>query len=138
MKHFYTLLFFLSFCIHLAGQAVSFPEVSIQSSNDPVIAGELPQQETAMTEGNGLQDLELKVFPNPATDFIRVEWQTNRLLEMHVELYDLFGRRLSLEKTDDSGNHIQIDIQSLQRSAYLLKVFTSDGQFSKTFRVVKY
>ena len=59
-------------------------------------------------------------------------------MEIHAELYDLFGRRISRKKADNSSGHMEIDIRMLQRSAYLLKVFSMDGKFSRTFRVVKY
>ncbi|MFO7923564.1 MAG: T9SS type A sorting domain-containing protein [Bacteroidales bacterium] len=85
-----------------------------------------------------MPDFNVKVFPNPATDFIRVEWETPDQTEIHVELYDLVGRRISQEKSDNSVNHIQMDLQSFQRSAYLLKVYSKDGKFSKTYRIIKY
>ena len=85
-----------------------------------------------------LPDFRVKVYPNPATDFIRVEWETETQKEVIVELYDLIGRRVSQKKSDDSANHIQINMQSLQRSAYLLKVYTKDRKYSRTYRVVKY
>ena len=79
-----------------------------------------------------------RIFPNPATDFIRIEWSAAQDMEIHAEIYDLFGRRLIQAKAEDSDNHIRIDIQSLQVSAYLLKIFTPDGKFSKTYRIVKH
>jgi hypothetical protein len=83
-------------------------------------------------------ELRFRVFPNPATDFIRIEWQAGLEIELHAELYDLRGTRVSQVKAEETDNHIRIDIQSLQRSAYLLKIFTPDGKFSRTYRVVKH
>jgi hypothetical protein len=80
----------------------------------------------------------IKVYPNPAADFIRIEWQKGNGMEMHAELYDLFGRRLSRKKAGNSSGYMEIDITLLPRSAYLLKVFSPDGKYSRTIRVVKY
>jgi len=86
----------------------------------------------------GQQDLKVRVYPNPATDFIRVEWSVATDTEVHVEIYDLVGTRISQNKSDNSVNHIRINLESFQRSAYLLKVFSGDGSYSRTYRIVKY
>ncbi len=85
-----------------------------------------------------LPDFEIRLYPNPATDFIRVEWTSDIRSEVHVELYDLLGRRISHLKSDNNSSHIRVNMQSLQRSAYLLRVYSGDGEFSKTFRIIKY
>ena len=79
---------------------------------------------------------DIRVYPNPATDFIRVEW-TRTEGNMRVELYDLVGRRLKMEQTDSDNTYIQIDLRSLTRSTYLLKVIKPGGDFSRTYRIVK-
>lgn len=83
-------------------------------------------------------DFEIRVYPNPATDFVRIEWTSDIQGKVHVELYDLPGRRISHLKSDNHTSHIRIDMQSLQRSVYLLRVFSDDGKFSRTFRIIKY
>jgi hypothetical protein len=83
-------------------------------------------------------ELNVKVYPNPATDFVRVEWDADIKGEIHVELFDLVGKKVSQKKSDESLNHIRIDMKSLQRSAYLLKVYTKDGNYSRTYRIIKH
>ena len=82
-------------------------------------------------------DFQIKVFPNPATDYLRVEWKTNKQHEVYAELYDLVGRKIIRIKSDESTDHIQINMQAFQRSAYLLKVYTKDRKYFRTFRIVK-
>lgn len=94
--------------------------------------------DTLGNEKSDSSNLKLKVYPNPATDYIRIEWQTLESTEMHAELYDLFGRRISRTKSDGSSSHIQMDLQTFQRSAYLLKVFSGDRKFSRTYRIIKH
>jgi hypothetical protein len=93
---------------------------------------------SAQNPSGSNSEVRFRVFPNPATDFIRIEWQAGLAIELHAELYDLRGTRVSQVTAEESDNHIRIDIQSLQRSAYLLKLFTPDGKFSKTYRIVKH
>jgi hypothetical protein len=123
MKQIFTIMFSFSFCL-LTGGAYHHSYEAIPDM--PSITS------------SGVKDLNMKVFPNPATDFIRIEWNASGHVEIHAELYDLFGRRISQEKADDSASHLNIDLRSFQRSAYLLKVYTADGKFSRTWRIVKY
>lgn len=163
MKHTITLLIILSLCFRLTGQSLS-PQViasvggfsTYESGSLSWTMGETfvathsaadffltqgfhqPDFMLVSAESITLPEFRIKVYPNPAIDFIRVEWETDTRVEMHAELYDLVGRRVSQQKSDQSVNMIQIDLQSFQRSAYLLKVFTRDGKFSRTYRIVKY
>ncbi len=120
MKHHFTLLFTLCISICLTGQSLQ------------------PDMTVATDETFKLSDFRLKVYPNPATDFIRVEWETTDPSEFIVELYDLVGRRIIRKKSEYPENSVQIQMQSLKRSAYLLKVYTSDSKYSRTLRIVKY
>ena len=64
----------------------------------------------------------VKVYPNPASEFIRIE-SDNTLQQ--VELYD-FGGRL-LRSVNASENKIQLSIDQLQKGIYLLKIRTDKG-----------
>jgi hypothetical protein len=136
VKKIFTLLFFL---LLLAGSAIHPDVASVYGRPAPaaefdIYSGAASGQ--AITVNNS--EPRFRIFPNPATDFIRVEWQSGLDIEFHAELYDLRGARVAQAKAEESENHIRIDIQSLQRSAYLLKIFTPDGKFSKTYRIVKH
>ncbi len=96
-----------------------------------------PDMAVVSSERSGLPGFQVKVYPNPATDFIRVEWETDKQTEVHVELYDLVGRRVAQRRSDNQVNHIRIDMEPFQKSAYLLKIYTNDGEYSRTFRIVK-
>jgi hypothetical protein len=129
MKYTFTLLFILSLCIKLSGQT---------ENPKTVTPAQVSPQTELTASSTSPSDIQVKVYPNPATDYIRVEWETDTTLEVHVELYDLVGRRISRRKSEESINRIHLDLKSFQRSAYLLKVFTADGTYSRTYRVVKH
>jgi hypothetical protein len=64
----------------------------------------------------------VKVYPNPASEFICIESE-NTLQQ--VELYD-FGGRL-LRSVNANENKIQLSIDQLQKGIYLLKIRTDRG-----------
>ncbi|MFZ4581812.1 MAG: T9SS type A sorting domain-containing protein [Paludibacter sp.] len=64
----------------------------------------------------------VKVYPNPASDFIRIE-SAEKLQQ--VDVYD-FGGRLQLT-VNTNDNKIEIPINQLQKGIYLLKIKTDKG-----------
>jgi hypothetical protein len=163
MKQTFTLFIILGLGIQLSGLPVSSHVISssggstsgvnpsfARSWDDAVIATS-PSGNGAFSQGihqsdhpatftgkPDQPDFQVKVFPNPATDYIRIEWDIDKYPEIYAELYDLVGRQVVRKKSDGSLNRIEIDLQPYQRSAYLLKVFTVDGKYSRTHRIVKY
>ncbi|TVR72594.1 MAG: T9SS C-terminal target domain-containing protein [Marinilabiliales bacterium] len=108
-------------------------------SNDFILTQGFQQPDMRIVSAEHINEpFDLRVYPNPATDFVRVEWSREIEGYISVELYDLVGRKLIDRQSDGSTDYINIELQSLQRSTYLLKVFTSEGDFSKTYRIVKY
>lgn len=131
MKKTITLLLLLCIVIGINLKA-SPPEVAFSKGEVIWIDGEYADSVISIPV------LSLKVYPNPATDYIRVEWEAGKQIEVHAELYDLVGRRISRYQSDNQQSRIQIDLQDIQRSAYLLKVYTNDRKYSRTFRIVKH
>lgn len=131
MKQTITLLFLLCMVIGTDLKA-SPPEVTVSNWEAMGMDGEYADSVTR------IPGLSFKVYPNPATDYIRVEWEAGKHIEVYAEIYDLVGRRISRHQSDSQQNRIQIELQDLQRSAYLLKVYTNDRKYSRTFRVVKH
>ena len=163
MKHTITLLAILLFILRVEGQSLSPHVISSMggssSGSGISLSWTVGETLTATHSAEGLYltqgfqqpnfmivsaeqisspDFEIRVFPNPATDFISIEWSQEIGGDIHVELYDMAGRRLNHQKSGNNVNHIRIDINSLQRSAYLLKVYSDKGEFSKTYRIIKY
>ena len=74
------------------------------------------------------EDIDLKVYPNPATDFLVVEGEFKTLY-----LYDILGRKM-LSGTNETGRKEKIDISGLKEGLYFLKI--SDGQYFKTIKII--
>jgi len=79
--------------------------------------------------------LEIVVFPNPATDFIKLVVKNFEAKNLKYQLYDISGSLL-LDNEIDS-NEITISMQNLRPSVYILKV-TQGRKEIKTFKIIKY
>jgi hypothetical protein len=68
------------------------------------------------------------IYPNPASDFIQIELETNNEL-FEYQLFDLQGRQI------DSGNSSTINVQQVYAGIYLLKITTPKGISNHTISI---
>lgn len=86
----------------------------------------------------GLEDhqisLNMKVYPNPMSDFLILNVGNFELSTLNFELYDISGKLLERKKITSITETISMD--NLPSSTYFLKV-TSNNEEVKTFKVIK-
>ncbi len=88
---------------------------------------------TGLEEALGIS-LELIVYPNPATDFIKLMIRNYEVKNLSYQLYDLNGSILQDDRIE--SNETQILMQNLKPSAYILKVIQGKKEI-KTFKIIK-
>ncbi len=92
-------------------------------------------QSSVLTFGNeeiGLENIEVKLFPNPATDFIAIANDLPTHLIFNLEILDKTGR-IVLSQEITSGQ--QVNIQHLSSGSYELVIQTGNGKASSRFVV---
>ncbi len=70
-------------------------------------------------------DFEVKVFPNPAKDFISINIISDKVESVEVSIISVDGRLVDARTSTD--NIINFDISGLSAGVYLAKVKTKDG-----------
>jgi hypothetical protein len=78
--------------------------------------------------------LEIEVYPNPATDFVKLKIKNYEVENLKYQLYDINGSLLKDNKVE--GNETSISMQNLLPSVYFLKV-TDNNKAIKTFKIIK-
>ena len=79
-----------------------------------------------------LSDLTLKVYPNPVSNFLKLE-SRNQQEELHWKLHDTKGRLLKQESFTISS---QIDFTKYPQGTYILSVTNGDKQ-KQSFQIIK-
>ncbi len=79
-------------------------------------------------------EISLKVYPNPATDFINVEITPADTGRLNLELYNNSGVRI-LDHTLANQHNLQVNISNIPSGTYYLKVLSP--QKDQLFRVEK-
>jgi hypothetical protein len=78
--------------------------------------------------------LEFAVYPNPATDFVKLKIENYEFENLRYHLYDINGRLLQSKKVEVKETTILIEL--LSQAAYFLKV-TDKNRVIKTFKIIK-
>jgi hypothetical protein len=83
----------------------------------------------------GVKELEgVSLFPNPTTGELRVTSYELRIMD--VEVFDVYGRKLSSHHLITSSSHHLINISHLQAGIYFVKIQTEKGDITK--KIIKY
>jgi hypothetical protein len=81
------------------------------------------QQQSPMTFSTEMEELELKLYPNPATD--RLNILAHGAEDMKVFIFNATGQQVYYGEELD--NHEVIDISNFEKGFYIVKVIT-DGE----------
>jgi len=71
---------------------------------------------------------QMKIYPNPANDFIHVEWPADWIGSAQLEMTDLTGRVIYSKNCDLEAE--RIDTKSISPGYYLIQVYSPEGEGS--------
>jgi len=78
--------------------------------------------------------LECTVYPNPATNIIKLNIDKNEFINFRYQFYDLNGNLIKSEII--AGDNTQINMQNFIPTTYFLKV-VQEKEVLKTFKIIK-
>ncbi len=88
---------------------------------------------TAITDVNDIA-VDMKVYPNPATDMVNVEISTTVSGKLTMEVYNLMGQKI--QSVEAMNNKAQINIGNLPAGAYVVDCY-NDGMKVAAARFIK-
>lgn len=88
--------------------------------------------------GDPLSDeFELKVYPNPASEYIWVDLKSNEIKSSLIEIYTMEGKLVYTENWEFANGANQIMLNGLNASQYILRVSDKNGRVLQTFKLIK-
>ncbi|WP_346862076.1 T9SS type A sorting domain-containing protein [uncultured Draconibacterium sp.] len=113
-------------------------ETAIESiSNETTILTQgFHQSKITVTAINDLllSGLELKVYPNPTTEFVHIQMSSTDK-QANYALYDFAGKLL--QKAAITGTETQLNLHDYTNGTYLLRMTYDENQPLQTFKIVK-
>jgi hypothetical protein len=85
--------------------------------------------------GNGVD-----VYPNPATDFIRIKLFGEGPRELKIELLNISGTIVysdNLTYADKYYTEIEVTVSQLYKGIYFVRILSKDGIISRSFKIEK-
>jgi hypothetical protein len=89
---------------------------------------------TTATTASGLSDLNVTVFPNPASDLIAIQLGGLVQEDLEVELIDQAGRVVKHAKINRGSTIAYFDVQTVYTGVYFVKLYSQRG--SRAFKVI--
>ena len=119
------------------------PHISTANENPPAITqNDIQARTSAALQDNTRQGENINVFPNPFTNKIEVEINTEKVGTFSITLIDMNGRQVyksAVTHAINGKNKISVNLPggvTLARGSYLLNVYT-DGNLSKSVKLLK-
>ena len=80
-----------------------------------------------------------QIYPNPANDYVMVDFFCNRASNLNLNLVDITGRIVqSLKEQAFEGiNTIKINTEDLSRGIYVVKIDDGEQNYTKRFLISK-
>lgn len=91
-----------------------------------------PNIQVSSIENNN-SEYSFTLYPNPAEEFVTVE--SNKEKDMQVHVFDANGKAILISNVFQQK--ITIDLQTLAAGTYLLRITTKDGLPLHSYRVIK-
>jgi len=79
---------------------------------------------------------DLKIYPNPTTNILNVEFSSTDIEKVKFDIFDLNGRLIKTVSQQNSNQiNQQINVESLQTGTYILVINT--GKYTSTYKFIK-
>ena len=79
---------------------------------------------------------DLKIYPNPTTNILNIEFSTTDIEKVKFDIFDLNGRLIKTVSQENSNQiNQQINVENLQTGTYILVINT--GKYTSTHKFIK-
>jgi hypothetical protein len=81
--------------------------------------------------------INVKVYPNPTTDLVTVSIQETKLPQVVLEIVDVNGKIVSVEKYAGMSNKIGISTSLWEKGIYVLNLKNTENQLIGSYKIIK-
>lgn len=80
-------------------------------------------------------DLSVRVFPNPARDYISIEMTTPSFESRIIQLIDMRGRVRFYQET--AQQKLRINLLTFDKGVYFLRIIEKNGKYISSYKIIK-
>lgn len=86
---------------------------------------------------NVVNESTIRVYPNPAKEFLKIDFTSIKYQNLSTTLYDMSGRLVLTREYSTYNSDLVLNTSNLPNGVYILKVKTDKGEFSKKVLISK-
>ncbi len=90
-------------------------------------------------DGNAVANMQVRLAPNPASEYITLELNLLEETDVDVEIYNLLGQKLFFRRFAKRSGYVfeQIDLRQFAPSVYFVSIRNEFGRLEKSFVIVR-
>ncbi len=88
---------------------------------------------TALVEYHELHAQNLSLFPNPAQDYLNINYQFAHGASLQLLIYDIQGRLVYNETINSEAEVLKVNISNLRKGIYLCRLHNDNSSITKKF-----
>mgnify|MGYP006253024745 CR=1 FL=1 len=81
--------------------------------------------------------IELSLYPNPVSNILTVEYDTNTSNGVNIQILDITGRQVMKLHNENEGDEVQFNVANLQSGYYFIQIDNGKEQITEKFIVFK-
>ena len=82
-------------------------------------------------------ELKLDLYPNPATDFVIIESNSNNINDFDFQLHSIIGNKVNVSKDIISNRKIRFSVKDISNGYYFIIVANENSKYKKALRFLK-
>jgi len=129
----------LSGGIHYS-QTIGETAVEIIGDFEHILTQGFQQPRLKITMGIPPQGNGVKVYPNPATDYINIEFFGESSRSFILTIININGQKIFADELDFTGTHWyvrEVSLYNLAKGFYFVRVMSKDGLINRSFKIEK-
>ena len=95
----------------------------------------------ARLDGNFVEEttaaITLSLYPNPVSKVLTVEYDTDAVNGVNIQILDITGRQVAKMQSDNEGDQVQFNVSNLQSGYYFIQIDNGTTQITEKFIVFK-
>jgi hypothetical protein len=96
-----------------------------------------PSYNVVAITNQSIEGFSVNVFPNPATDFIIIDWTANNQDMLYISLFDIAGKKITEQSYAATQDKVSMNMSQLASAQYILEIRNKDNSISKIYQIFK-
>lgn len=109
-------------------QTAFYRVIVVDSNQPPCSRPSNPIAQPASLKSNpAKENFKASFYPNPASDFVHLSYDTDASKPVNLEIYDALGRKVFAKRLENGREEVEINCQSMAEGNYVCR-FSVDGK----------